>query len=181
MASADGMGDAGCKVNLCSWACITAYNHINHQARRELTAQYARTEKVVGPAVERVPAARPGAEVYRRGFDALIDKLGRAEPKRGELLRCVRDEARLSADAYRTVYEESLGFGRRKLERARPLRWSLPRSRLRPSTLSSCRSAAKCVDSGCCASRSSTARRRSPRCQAPRAQRLRRSRLTSAS
>ena len=70
------------------------------------------------PAVERVPAARPGAEVYRRGFDALIDKLGRAEPKRGELLRCVRDEARLSADAYRTVYEESLGFGRRKLERA---------------------------------------------------------------
>ena len=37
MASADGMGYAGCKVNLCSWACITAYNHINHQARRELT------------------------------------------------------------------------------------------------------------------------------------------------
>ncbi len=81
---------------------------LNEQMDREMRERQARFNGV----------CHVRADVYRRGFDELIDTLGRAEPKRGELLRCVCDEARLSTDAYRTVYEESLGFGRRKLERA---------------------------------------------------------------
>ena len=47
-------GCAGCKVNLCSWACFLAFDHVHRCQRRGQVVQYARVvpESVVGPRVE---------------------------------------------------------------------------------------------------------------------------------
>ena len=66
-------GCAGCKVNICSWACFVAYDHVHHCSTRGLTVQYARVKDVVGPPTEqaqaRVPVGSPatGAGPSRRG------------------------------------------------------------------------------------------------------------------
>ena len=61
-------GCAGCKVNLCSWACMLAWDHQNQCQRREVVLQYAQTQ-AVGPATEPVPVESPatGAGPSRRG------------------------------------------------------------------------------------------------------------------
>jgi len=58
------------------------------------------------------------ARMYAAAFDELILVIARDEPKRGSVLRRVRDEARMSIDSYRTVFETSLGFGCGKLTQA---------------------------------------------------------------
>ena len=57
-------------------------------------------------------------EIYTKAFSEVIKHVAKQEPRRGELLRCIRDEARMSIDVYRTVYEASLKFGSQKLEKA---------------------------------------------------------------
>jgi len=56
--------------------------------------------------------------MYAAAFDELIVAVGRDEAKRGTLLRRVRDEARMSIDGFRTVFETSLIFGGAKLSQA---------------------------------------------------------------
>uniref|UniRef100_A0A7S4BM71 TRF2/HOY1 PH-like domain-containing protein n=1 Tax=Chrysotila carterae TaxID=13221 RepID=A0A7S4BM71_CHRCT len=53
--------------------------------------------------------------IYTAAFDELIVAIGKDEPKRGMMLRRVRDEAKLSCDNYRTVFEKSVNFGCIKL------------------------------------------------------------------
>jgi dynein light intermediate chain len=53
--------------------------------------------------------------LYAAALDELAVAVGRDEPKRGGLLRRLTAEARMSIDAYRTVYEKSLLFGSSKL------------------------------------------------------------------
>lgn len=53
--------------------------------------------------------------LYAAALDELTVAVGRDEPKRGGLLRRLTAEARMSIDAYRTVYEKSLLFGSSKL------------------------------------------------------------------
>ena len=86
-------GCSGCKVNLCSWACFKAWDHINHCASRELVVQYARVqpESVVGPATQQVEGriatasaspATGGGEPRRRSRSA-----GPEEPLLEEMLK----------------------------------------------------------------------------------------------
>ena len=56
--------------------------------------------------------------IYAAVFDELIASIARDAPKRGGLLRRVHAEARMSIDAYRTVFESSIDFGGRKLMEA---------------------------------------------------------------
>lgn len=56
--------------------------------------------------------------MYAAAFDELVAAVGRDESKRGALLRRVRDEARMSIDGFRTVFETSLLFGSTKLKQA---------------------------------------------------------------
>jgi len=56
--------------------------------------------------------------MYAAAFDELIVAAARDESKRGAMLRRVRDEARMSIDNYRTVFESSIGFGSVKLTEA---------------------------------------------------------------
>lgn len=63
--------------------------------------------------------------MYAAAFEELIVSVARDEPKRGACLRRVRDEARMSIDSYRTVFENSLGFGSGKLAQAVVLKGDL--------------------------------------------------------
>ena len=56
--------------------------------------------------------------IYAVVFDELAGSIARDSSKRGALLRNVHAEARMSIDAYRTVFESSIDFGSRKLMEA---------------------------------------------------------------
>ena len=60
-------GCSHCAVNLCSWACFRAWDHVHCCARRELTLQYAREKDVVGPPTE--PRARAPPRACRLAGD----------------------------------------------------------------------------------------------------------------
>ena len=53
-------------------------------------------------------------DLYQQGFDELIRQVTLNQPERGLLLLRVRDEARMTADAYKTLYDSSIVFGIRK-------------------------------------------------------------------
>ncbi|GLE06310.1 hypothetical protein PINS_up015557 [Pythium insidiosum] len=53
-------------------------------------------------------------DIYRQCFDELIREVAINSPERGLLLLRVRDEIRLTTDAYKTLYESSITFGIRK-------------------------------------------------------------------
>ena len=63
--------------------------------------------------------------LYAAALDELTVAIGRDEPKRGGLLRRLTAEARLTIDAYRSVYEQSLLFGSSKLSAAVRIRGDL--------------------------------------------------------
>eukprot|EP00659_Diplonema_papillatum_P000429 gene429-624_t len=52
--------------------------------------------------------------IYGMCFDELIRQITVDCPERGLLLMRIRDELRMTTDAYRTLYEASAGLGRRK-------------------------------------------------------------------
>ncbi len=52
--------------------------------------------------------------LYEQGFDELIRQITLNQPERGLLLLRTRDEARMTVDAYKTLYESSIVFGIRK-------------------------------------------------------------------
>ncbi|EOD08529.1 hypothetical protein EMIHUDRAFT_105924 [Emiliania huxleyi CCMP1516] len=58
-------------------------------------------------------------------LEELAGTIARDEPRRGTLLRRVAGEARMTIDAYRTVYEKSLLFGASKLSEAAALKGNL--------------------------------------------------------
>ena len=80
-------------------------------ATNELSAMRERQARYSGicPVRERI---------YANVFDELIASVARNEAKRGSVLRRVNAEARMSIDAYRTVFEGSIDFGGRKLTQA---------------------------------------------------------------
>ncbi|TMW57383.1 hypothetical protein Poli38472_003308 [Pythium oligandrum] len=53
-------------------------------------------------------------DIYHQCFDELIREVAINSPERGLLLLRVRDEIRLTTDAYKTLYESSITFGIRK-------------------------------------------------------------------
>ena len=53
--------------------------------------------------------------IYAVVFDELIASVARDQSKRGGLLRRVHAESRMTIDAYRAVFENSITFGGRKL------------------------------------------------------------------
>lgn len=53
-------------------------------------------------------------DLYSQCFDELIRQATIESPERGLLLMRVRDEARMTIDAYKTLYESSVTFGVRK-------------------------------------------------------------------
>eukprot|EP00937_MAST-01D_sp_MAST-1D-sp2_P000088 g88.t1 len=53
-------------------------------------------------------------DLYAQGFDELIRQVAINCPERGLLLLRVRDEIRMTMDAYKTLYESSVTFGVRK-------------------------------------------------------------------
>jgi dynein light intermediate chain, axonemal len=53
-------------------------------------------------------------DIYHQCFDELIREVAINCPERGLLLLRVRDEIRLTTDAYKTLYESSITFGIRK-------------------------------------------------------------------
>jgi dynein light intermediate chain len=53
-------------------------------------------------------------DLYAQAFDELIREVTLNSPERGLLLLRVRDELRLTTDAYKTLYDSSLTFGVRK-------------------------------------------------------------------
>lgn len=57
-------------------------------------------------------------DIFGTAFDELLGAVTRDESKRGSLMRRVRDEASMSIDAYRAVFESSITFGVRKLNQA---------------------------------------------------------------
>ena len=54
------------------------------------------------------------SELYAQLFDELIRQVTLDLPERGLLLLRTRDEARMTLDAYKTLYEASIAFGVRK-------------------------------------------------------------------
>ena len=52
--------------------------------------------------------------IYSTLFDELIRQVAVDCPERGLLIMHIRDELRMSSDAYKTLYEASVGLGRRK-------------------------------------------------------------------
>jgi dynein light intermediate chain len=54
------------------------------------------------------------SELYGQVFDELIRQITLDLPERGLLLLRIRDEIRMTLDAYRTLYESSIAFGVRK-------------------------------------------------------------------
>ena len=53
-------------------------------------------------------------DLYTQGFDELIRQVTMDGPERGLLLLRVRDEIRMTIDAYKTLYDSSVTFGVRK-------------------------------------------------------------------
>lgn len=53
-------------------------------------------------------------ELYGQAFDELVRQVALDMPERGLLLLRVRDEARMTVEAYRTLYDASVTFGVRK-------------------------------------------------------------------
>ena len=53
-------------------------------------------------------------DLYQQGFDELIRQVTMDGPERGLLLLRVRDEIRMTVDAYKTLYDSSVTFGVRK-------------------------------------------------------------------
>lgn len=64
-------------------------------------------------------------ELYGQAFDELIRQVTINCAERGLLLLRVRDEIRMSMDAYRSIYESSTAFGLRKALHAEQLRVEL--------------------------------------------------------
>ena len=81
---------------------------LQDQLKREMRERQARYTGIC-PVRERI---------YAAVFDELIASVTRDASKRGSLLRRLYGEARMSIDAYRTVYETSIEFGSRKLTQA---------------------------------------------------------------
>lgn len=52
------MGCSHCAVNLCSWACFKAWDHVHGCSRREVVVQYARPKEAVGPPTEQVEGGK---------------------------------------------------------------------------------------------------------------------------
>lgn len=53
-------------------------------------------------------------DLYSQGFDELIRQVTLNQPERGLLLLRIRDEALMTRDAYKTLYDSSIVFGIRK-------------------------------------------------------------------
>lgn len=53
-------------------------------------------------------------DLYEQCFDEMIRQVTLNQPERGLLLLRVRDEARMTVDAYKTLYDSSIVFGIRK-------------------------------------------------------------------
>lgn len=53
-------------------------------------------------------------DLYTQAFDELIRQVTMDGPERGLLLLRVRDEIRMTVDAYKTLYDSSVTFGVRK-------------------------------------------------------------------
>lgn len=53
-------------------------------------------------------------ELYQQAFDELIRQITLECPERGILLMGVRDEIRMTIEAYQTLYGSSVTFGTRK-------------------------------------------------------------------
>ncbi|GBG32571.1 Axonemal dynein light intermediate polypeptide 1 [Hondaea fermentalgiana] len=53
-------------------------------------------------------------DLYRQAFDEIIRQVTLNQPERGLLLLRTRDEARMTVDAYKTLYDSSIVFGIRK-------------------------------------------------------------------
>lgn len=53
-------------------------------------------------------------DLYTQAFDEIIRQVALAQPERGLLLLRVRDEIRMTMDAYKTLYNSSVTFGVRK-------------------------------------------------------------------
>jgi len=56
--------------------------------------------------------------IFGTAFNELFGAVARNESKRGKTLQFVRDEASMSIDAYKAVFESSITFGVRKLNQA---------------------------------------------------------------
>ena len=88
---------------------------LQDQLKREMRERQARYTGVC-PVRDRI---------YAVVLDELIASVARDEGKRGGLLRRLYAEARMTIDAYRTVYEQSIEFGSRKLTQAAMTKGSL--------------------------------------------------------
>lgn len=53
-------------------------------------------------------------ELYSQSFDELIRQISLDGPERGLLLMRIRDEIRMTIDAYKTLYASSVNFGVKK-------------------------------------------------------------------
>lgn len=53
-------------------------------------------------------------DLYEQGFDELIRQITLNQPERGLLMLRMRDEAKMTIDAYKTLYDSSITFGVRK-------------------------------------------------------------------
>lgn len=82
---------------------------LQDQLKREMRERQARYTGIC-PVRERI---------YAAVFDELVAAIGRDSPKTGSLLRRVFGEARLSIDAYRSVFGHSTLFGDRKLSQSK--------------------------------------------------------------
>merc|ERR1719230_821889 len=60
-------------------------------------------------------------DLYSQCFDELIRQVTLDGPERGLLLLRVRDEIRMTIDAYKTLYDSSVTFGVRKQQQAAEL------------------------------------------------------------
>jgi len=78
---------------------------LQDQLKREMRERQARYTGIC-PVRERI---------YAVVFDELIASVARDQSKRGGLLRRVHAESRMTIDAYRAVFENSITFGGRKL------------------------------------------------------------------
>jgi len=88
---------------------------LQDQLKREMRERQARYTGIC-PVRERI---------YAAVFDELIAAVARDASKRGSLLRRVHAESRMTIDAYRTVFENSIDFGGRKLTQSLEIKGQL--------------------------------------------------------
>jgi len=81
---------------------------LQDQLKREMRERQARYTGIC-PVRERI---------YASAFDELIAAVARDAPKRGSLLTRLYAESRMTIDAYKSVFENSIEFGGRKLNEA---------------------------------------------------------------